>query len=670
MKASIYPRLAWEGIRKNRRLYVPYILTGAVMVMMYYILAFLANSSLLTKMRGAETLLEIMPMAAFVIAAFSLIFLFYTHSFLIRQRNREFGLYNILGMDKRNISFIMLWDSIIVCIASLGAGFILGIALSKLTELGLLNLLHLEVSYDLSINFGALAKTALIYALIYLLLLARSLFAVFRSKPLELLSSSKVGEKAPKGNLFFALIGALCLGIAYYLALSVKEPLSAIGYFMIAVILVIVATYLLFIAGSVVFCRLLQKNKKYYYKPNHFVSVSSMVYRMKRNGAGLASICILLTMVLVMISATVTLYFSAEETIRSSHPYSLNISVAVNEISEAGELTDERITAYRAAVTDAVGEHDEMIDYRIAEVAGMFTADGIIIDVNQVEAFTISDYEDVGYIHVFLIEDYNRIMGTSETLEADECMIYPVRTDRTFDTFAIADGKPYKVKKVLDDFFEDREVNTAINPSVCIVVSDFDAFVEPMLTEYNERALRWRCGINVNADREIGLLDKVSQALYDIEQDEGLYSYSVASRQAARDDFYSTFGSLFFLGIMLSIVFLFAAVLIIYYKQITEGYEDASRFGIMQKVGMTAREIKRSINSQMLTVFFLPLGMAGVHLTCAFPILWKILELFNLTNMPFAIMVTVICFVIFGLFYALVYKITSNVYYGIVSGRK
>lgn len=675
MSASLYPKLAWDGIRKNKRLYIPYILTGAVMVMIYYILAILANSSVLTKMRGAATLLEIMPMAAFVIAAFSLIFLFYTNSFLIRQRKSEFGLYNILGMDKRNISRIMFWDSVIVCALSIGVGLFLGIALSKLTELGLLNLLHLDVSYELSIGLGGLAKTAIVFSLIYLLLLARSLFAVYRSKPLELLSSSKVGEKAPKGNLLLALIGTIILSYAYYLALSVEEPLSALGRFMIAVILVIVATYLLFIAGSVVICRLLQKNKRYYYKPNHFVSISSMVYRMKRNGAGLASICILLTMVLVMISATVTLYFSAEETISSSFPYSLNISVAVNEISEVGELSDERITAYRAAVTNAVGEYDEMIDYRIAEVSGMFTEDGILIDVSRFEDFTFDSYEDVGSIHVIALDDYNRIMGTNETLSDDECMIYRVRTDRKFDSFAVENGKTYKVKKVLDAFFEDRSANTAVNPSVFIVVNDFDAFTEPILPMLDYRGiqmmqLRWRCGVKLDADREIGLAEIVSEAFYDIELDEGLYSYSVASREANRDDFYSSFGGLFFLGIMLSAVFLFAAVLIIYYKQITEGYEDASRFEIMQRVGMTARDIKRSINSQMLTVFFLPLGLAGVHLAFAFPILWKMLEMFNLTNMPFAIMVTVICFVIFALFYALVYKITSNVYYGIVSGTK
>lgn len=547
MKAGLYPELAWEGIRKNKRLYVPYILTGAVMVMMYYILAFLANSPVITKMRGAETLLEIMPMAAFVIAAFSLIFLFYTHSFLIRQRNREFGIYNILGMDKRNISFIMIWDSVIVCIASLGAGFILGIALSKLTELGLLNLLHLEVSYDLSINIGALAKTALIYALIYLLLLARSLFAVYRSKPLELLSGSKVGEKAPKGNLLLAALGTICLGIAYYLALSVEEPLTALAVFMVAVILVIIATYLLFIAGSVVFCRILQKNKHYYYKPNHFVSVSSMVYRMKRNGAGLASICILLTMVLVMISASASLYFSAEETINNSYPYSLNISVAVEGVNEESGLTQESaFDAYRTAIRDVVDKYDEMIDYHVAEVGGMFTDDGIIIDVSKLQAFTFDNYEDVGYIHVFPLEDYNRIMGTSETLEADECMIYRMRTDRTFDSFTIEDGKSYKVKKVLDDFFEDRQVNTAINPSICIVVSDFDTFIEPMLTEYNERGLRWRCGINIDADseEERAISNSIRQAFDEIEFPPfsvGSRGYSIDCRQASRDDFYSTF---------------------------------------------------------------------------------------------------------------------------------
>jgi putative ABC transport system permease protein len=320
MNLCFYPRLAWEGIRKNKRMYFPYILTGSVMVMMFYILSFLEDSPALTQMNGGTVLVTILPLGCIVIAVFSLLFLFYTNSFLIKQRYREFGLYNILGMDKRNISRLMVWETAFTAILALIIGLVAGIALSKGAELILLNLLGMDISYTLGISILSVRNTAVIFAAIYMVLLVNSLIQIRRSKPLELLHSSKVGEKVPKFTWLFAAVGILLLGCAYYIAVSIEEPITALSYFFIAVIMVIAGTYLLFISGSVTFCRLLQKNKRYYYKPNHFVSVSSMVYRMKRNGAGLASICILLTMVLVMLSSTTTLYFGEEDAIKNRYP--------------------------------------------------------------------------------------------------------------------------------------------------------------------------------------------------------------------------------------------------------------------------------------------------------------------------------------------------------------
>ena len=676
MKAGFYPKLALDGIRKNKRLYMPYIFTGSIMVMMFYILCFLVESPTLAQMPGGDTLMSMLPMGAGVIGFFSMIFLFYTNSFLVRQRNREFGLYNILGMDKNNISRIMFWESLIVGSFAIISGLVLGIALSKMAELGLLNLLHLDVSYQLSIGTAALWQTFLVYGLIYLLLLFNSLIKVRRSKPLELIQSSKVGEKPPKGNWLLAVTGAVGLGIAYFLAVSIEEPLTALIVFFMAVILVIAATYLLFIAGSVVLCRILQKNKKYYYKPNHFVSVSSMVYRMKRNGAGLASICILLTMVLVMISSSASLYFGSEDTIQNRYPHSVNVDIKIKDITY---FNDENINFLRDTISKSGGNQGNMAGYRTGEVSGLFTDTGIIIDVDSLTNFNLNTYDNVGTIQVIPLADYNRLMGTEETLNENECMIYCIRTEYTGDTFAIADGQPYKVKKVLDRFFSDGHINMQIVPSICIVVSDFEAFVRPALTlkdslGNNMMQLSYKCGIDMDtgAESEIAVGDNIRSALYKLEI-EGIYgitSESVESREENREDFFATFGSLFFLGIMLSIVFLLAAVLIIYYKQVSEGYEDRSRFEIMQKVGMTKKNIQKSINSQMLTVFFMPLLFAGLHLAFAFPLVWKLLQLFNLRNLSLVVIVTVICFLIFGLFYVLVYKITSNAYYSIVSGKK
>ncbi len=674
MRAGFYPKLAWEGIRKNRRLYVPYILTGSVMVMMYYILSFLSESPEIEKMRGGSVLMTALPLGCWVIALFSLLFLFYTNSFLIRQRYREFGLYNILGMDKKNIGRVMVWECLFVAILAIACGLIAGIAFSKMAELILLNLLDLPVTFELSIGISALYRTPMIFGAIYFLLLIHSLIRVRRSRPLELMKSSRVGERIPKRTWVYAAAGVIFLGIAYYLAISIEEPLTALSAFFIAVILVIGATYLLFMSGSVSLCRLLQKNKKYYYKPNHFISVSSMVYRMKRNGAGLASICILLTMVLVMLASTASLYAGKEDSIRARYPSEVNIQVTVNSVDG---FRDENMDELRGAIEKTSGIEVEK-DYRAGQISGLFTDNGLVYDSEDLSAFGLADYDKVGTLIIVPLEDYNRMSGVNETLAGDECMIFCSRTTYDSDTFVLEGGRAFKVKKVLDKCFLDDDLDGAVTPSIVLVVDNFEGFTETILPlrTSNDRPvllLGWQCGFNLDSTQSeieaAGTVRETLRVLYE-EGKNDIYEYSVESREDNRQSFLELNGSLLFLGIMLSIVFLLAAVLIIYYKQISEGYEDQSRFDIMQKVGMTKKEIRRSINSQILTVFFLPLIFAGVHLAFAFPFVWKILMMFGLNNRALIIAVTAACFVAFGLLYVFVYKITSNSYYSIVSGRK
>ena len=669
MKIGFYPKLAWEGIRKNKRMYIPYILTGAIMVMMYYILSFLTESPALTKMRGGSVLQTVLPLGCGVIAVFSLMFLFYTNSFLIRQRYREFGLYNVLGMDKRNISKIMLWESLYVAAFAIVSGLIAGIALSKAAELVLLNMLDMEIVFDFSIGIKALYQTPMIFGAIYVLLLFNSLIKVRGAKPLELMKSNKVGERIPKRTWLYALVGLILLCVAYYLAVSIEEPLTAFTAFFVAVLLVIVGTYLLFISGSVVLCKLLQKNKKYYYKSNHFVSVSSMVYRMKRNGAGLASICILLTMVLVMLSSTMSMYVGIEDMLRTRYPKGVNVTATFDSVDG---ISEENIENLRAKIRESCSIDDELTGIRAGEVPGLFTEEGITIEYQSNIALTFSSYDNVGCLSVISLEDYNRMAGTNEKLADNECLLYCERISFNWKTFTMEEGEPYKVKKVLTEFIDDGESNSLVIPTVYIIVDDFQAFVEPVLPLKTDSGapmmvFDWRCGFDMETtEQEIA----AERAILDVLRNEGIFSYSVGSREANRADFFESSVSLLFLGAVLSVVFMFAAVLIIYYKQISEGYEDQSRFDIMQKVGMTKSDIRRSINSQMLTVFFSPLIFAGIHLCFAFPFISKILKMFALANLPLLITVTAVCFVIFGLLYAVVYKITSNAYYAIVSGRK
>ena len=675
MKISFYSKLAWEGIRKNKRLYFPYIFTGCVMVMMYYILSSLIESPALAHMPGGSVLMTVLLLGCVVIAVFSLLFLFYTNSFLIKQRYREFGLYNILGMDKRNISKIMVWETLFVAVYAIGLGLIAGIVLSKAAELVLLNLLNMEITYTLSLGLVTLRQATLIYGGIYLLLLLNSLIKVSRSKPLELMQSSKVGERIPKRNWIFGVAGIILLGVAYYLAASIEEPLAALANFFVAVIMVIIGTYLVFMSGSVVFCKLLQKNKKYYYKSNHFVSVSSMVYRMKRNGAGLASICILLTMVLVMISSTTSLYFGEEDAVKNRCPNDVNITMTFDTIEG---ISDTNLNMLRDCIRQYSGEDVNLKGVRACEIPGLITQEGITIDTSSHVNFSASTYNNVGYLSVLSIDDYNTMMGTNETLADDECFVYCDRLNYQWETFTMEYGATYKVKEQLDDFQVDGDTAAMIMPTVFLVVDDIYVFSEPVKDMKNSNGAPmmmydWRCGFNVDtADIEnetSANLKEMFRNMY-IENNDAFYSYSVQNRDAMRASFYDVYGSLFFLGIMLSIVFLLAAVLIIYYKQISEGYEDYSRFEIMQKVGMTKKDIRKSINSQMLTVFFLPLILAGIHLTFAFPFISKILMLFAMDNIILSVIVNLICFAVFGSFYAIVYKITSNSYYTIVSGRK
>lgn len=619
--------------------------------------------------------MTVLTLGCIVIAVFSLLFLFYTNSFIIKQRYREFGLYNVLGMDKWNISKIMVWETFFVAMFAIGFGLIAGIIFSKAAELVLLNLLDMEVDYTLSLGIISLRQTPLIYGGIYLFLLFNSLIKVSRSKPMELMQSNKVGERIPKRNWIFGVAGVILLGVAYYLAASIEEPLAALANFFVAVIMVIIGTYLVFMSGSVVFCKLLQKNKKYYYKPNHFVSVSSMVYRMKRNGAGLASICILLTMVLVMISSTTSLYFGEEDSLKNRCPNDINITTTFDTIEG---ISDTNLNMLRENIRQYIGEDAELKGVRACEIPGLITQEGITIDTSSHVNFSASTYNNVGYLSVISIDDYNNMMGTNETLADDECFVYCDRLNYQWDTFTMEYGATYKVKAQLDDFQVDGDTAAMIIPTVFLVVDDIYAFAEPVKDMKNSNddpmmMYDWRCGFDVDTadiENETSVnLKEMFRNMY-IENDNAFYSYSVQSREAMRVSFYDLYGSLFFLGIMLSIVFLLAAVLIIYYKQISEGYEDHDRFEIMQKVGMTKKDIRKSINSQMLTVFFLPLIFAGIHLTFAFPFISKILMLFAMDNIILNVIVNLICFVVFGLFYVLVYMITSNSYYSIVSGRK
>lgn len=679
MKKGFYSKLAWTGIRKNKKLYTPYILTCIGMVMMFYIVSFLSISDILNSMPGGDTMQMMLGFGCGVIGVFALIFLFYTNSFLVRRRKKEFGLYNILGMGKWNLARVLLWESLIIAGISLAIGLFFGIVFSKFAELAMINILSAEITFSLTIAPQAIIQTLALFAGIFLLILLNTLRQIHLTNPIELLHSENVGEKPPKANWFFALAGVVILGGAYYLAVSIEDPIMAMLWFFVAVIMVIVATYLLFISGSVAVCRILQKKKNYYYKANHFVSVSSMAYRMKRNGAGLASICILCTMVLVMVSSTVCLYIGTEDSLRAYYPRNICLDTQASKISTIASETTDRIRELSDQVLLENGQEGKnTLDYRVAEFPG-YISDGVVqTDQSSVPTFQLSAYSDVWQVFVISLDDYNRLMGQQETLRDDEVLIYTtIENGYTEETIAIDNAKPMKVKKAVTHFTDNGIDAVETVPSLYIFVPDLEQYLAPLMDATDDNGnpaieLHWFYGFDLECDDEIQIQiyrqiqNGLGQLSFSSEDDSFVIQCESVANE--RQVFYGLYGGLFFLGILLGVVFIFAAVLIIYYKQISEGYEDQSRFEIMQKVGMTQKDIRKSINSQVLTVFFLPLIAAGIHLCFAFPLISKLLTLFNLTNLYLLILTTIACYLIFTLFYMLVYKITSKAYYSIVSG--
>ena len=677
MNRGFYPRLAWTGMKQNRRLYLPYLLTCTGVTAMFYILMGLSVSSVLPQMSGGRSTALIMGLGSVVIAFFALIFLFYTHSFLIRRRSREFGLYNVLGMGKGNIARILLWEMLLTCAGTTVTGLALGVALSKLAELGLMNLLRSRITYTFTVNAVSLLITLALFAAVHGLIFLHALWQLHRVSAVALLHSESVGEKPPRARWLLAVLGLALLGGAYWLAVSIREPLEALLWFFAAVLMVIAGTYLLFISGSVALCRALQRNPRYYYRPSHFVSVSSMAYRMKRNGAGLASICVLATMVLVMLSSTTCLYFGQEDAVNARYPHDIAVTVYGDEhLMDKTELEELR-QGVESAVFNFGGEASNVAEYREVSLSGLLDGGNLIVDTAGAYAM---DSTHVIQVHFVPLEEYNAVTGQSLTLEDGQVYVAALRMDFNADTLSVDGGMTRHVMK--------REITPLdgaavadITPSLTVVVKDFESFVPELQGYLSDKygwypSAYWNYGFDTDLpenqqantdDVTPNLTDALNAHLSRVSSDWGV-GVSVESKAGNRSDFYGTYGGLFFLGIMLSVVFLLAAVSIIYYKQICEGYEDQSRFDIMQKVGMTKRDIRRSINSQLLTVFFLPMALSGVHLCFAFPFIHKLLLLFNLSNTPLLIGTTVISYVAFALLYTLAYKLTSNAYYHIVSG--
>lgn len=659
MSNMFYPKLAASNMKKNARLYVPYLLTCIATVMMYYIINALADNQSLEGTYGGSHVTYCLDFGSWVVCIFAVIFLFYTNSFLMKRRKKEFGLFNILGMEKRHISRIIFIETLYAALLSLGLGIGFGIFFSKLVELVLYNLLHFEIQMGIEISLPAVVRTLVLFAAIFLLILLNSLRQIHLSNPIELLRGGNVGEREPKAKWLLALIGFGCLGGGYYISLTTESPLEAMFLFFVAIVLVMIGTYCLFTAGSIVVLKLMKKNKKFYYQTRHFTSISGMIYRMKQNAVGLANICILSTGVLIMLSTTCSLYTGMEDLLRSRFPRNVQM--------QADAVTSQQIEAINEAADRAVQEQslqqESRVSYRSVDLFVSREGDQFLWQGEK----ELSMGGNLVRFTCIPLEDYGTMGGETETLEPDEVLVYEANGHLNTDVIRMGQ-KEYKVKKLLDDLFTTNSQVDALTDTFYLIVPSLNT-VSEMLTdgsgaEQEMPEVGYYLGFDLDVEPEIekAVISRINESI----ESENLPFY-VEGAEGSRDSFYSLYGSLLFLGIFLGLLFVIATVLIIYYKQITEGYEDKERFHIMQKVGMSKREVKGTIHSQVLAVFFLPLLMACVHTAFAYPVVKKILLMMNLSNTWIFVQTTLVTVAAFAVFYVLVYSLTAKAYYRIVS---
>lgn len=677
-KPLLYPKLAWQGIRKNAETYLPYLLMGILMVGVSYIMNYLTRPALMGALSMGGTTLMVLQMGKIVISVFSVIFLYYCNSFLIRRRMKEFGLYNILGMGKGNIARVMLWETLLTALLVFAGGLLLGLSLSRLVEMALINLLHADYTVPMELFYpDGVTWVLLLFGGIYVLILLANLLRMRLSNPVALLKSENTGEKPPKANWFFGLIGLLILLSAYYVAAVSQSPLEALIFFFIAVLMVIVATYLLLVSGSVTLCRMLRRNKRYYYQTRHFISVSAMAYRMKRNGAGMATICILCTMVLVILTSTVCLYGGTDSMVDAICPQDINLTIGLE--ARHGEENWKRLDAMQQMaldVTEEMGLTPENITSQRALVATGKVQNGdygIITDADSLKANVLE-------LTVYPLSVYEQATGETVTLADRELLYASFKTNETFSSMSFYGSAPYRMihaEKELPKRLLSADYRSAWG---CLVVftNDAEAFRREITALVGKNsgeammmdrlALHFDLASEADTDTQEKLVKTLrSEAMKSTGKDfYGMSSLSVDTRALCRMDYLSLFGGLFFLGMVLGPLFSIAAVLIMYYKQICEGYEDAERFAVMRKVGLTDAEIRRSVNSQVLTVFFAPLLMAGLHMLFAMPMIRLILGAFGLHNDSLFYGIGIGCYVVFAVIYALMYLLTSRRYYRIV----
>ena len=664
MNKGMYTKLAITNIKNNRQFYFPYLLTGIITVAMFYIMCALESNPGIQSMPGAKDLGLILRLGIGVIGIFAVIFLFYTNSFIIKRRKKELGIYNILGMEKRHIAKILSKEAFFTAIIAIGGGLVTGVLFHKLACMLLYRMIGFNGGITFSFSKKGVVITAILFAIVYLLTYIYDLFQVQLANPIELLQSGNKGEREPKTKAIMAVLGVLCLGTGYFIAITTKNPIKALTLFFVAVILVIIGTYLLFTAGSIALLKILRRNKGYYYQTKHFTSVSGMIYRMKQNAVGLANICILSTMVLVAVSTTVSLYVGIEDIMKERYPNEITISayydtgapaedsiapIVEKSVKESGRKIrheEDYLELYFAAIKDQ-GQYS--LDKEKVKTAG-----------DRVSGFVVLTREDCK-------KKYNEEIPE---LAENEVALFTIKKTN-MDTLVL-ENRSYHVKEIkqfqnTEDFETIADIMDEYYYVIVNDVQDMERLWQLQKDIYQENSSsisrQVRLDIDGDSEQKKECFENIKTALG---PEQAKARILIDSRQSNLDEFYQIYGGFLFLGLFLGILFLMITVLIIFYKQISEGYDDKERFSIMEKVGMSNDEVKATIRSQVRTVFFLPILMAAVHVGMAFPMIKRLLSLFGLSNTALFAGCMAGTILVFALIYLLVFLKTSKTYYKIV----
>lgn len=666
MNSLFYAKMAVSNIRKNKKIFFPYIIMGIFSVMMYYMMVSLMNNDGIRKMPYSDNILALLPIGLWVARIFIVVFLFYINSFLMKQRLKEIGLYNILGMEKRHIAVMMFFENVFVFITVFVSGMILGMVFSKLMFLILMKMIAVSSVPKFQMEMTSVFMTGGYFLAIYFVTFLYNLCKIHLSNPVELLHGTEAGEKEPKTKILMTLIGLCCIGFGYYFALTTKSPMAAMNTFFIAVILVVIGTYALFTAGSIALLKLMRKNKHFYYRTGHFFSISGMIYRMKQNAAGLANICILSTMVLISISTTVSLYAGIQTTIAARSPKEIDVTANLSDYEDTAAV-DEEIAKINEAHQVTVK------DYTAVHSMGMITAyggDGKYTLADG-KGLVIADEKQGVYMEVISLDEYNTVCHTGETLKDGEVLLYTQNKELKGQT-----SMQMQIGTAVNDYqiasyFPEPEMDfglQAYSGAVkCLLVvvpgkEDVQKWRQQALEAGNMQNLQYCVQYNTNLSKQES--QKLTEDLYRIDIESAYVE--AENRYEMAEQLYQIYGGLLFVGLFIGILFLMATALIIYYKQISEGYQDKKRFEIMQNVGMSLTEVKKTIRSQVLMVFFLLLVAAGIHIAVSFRIIQMMVRMLAMGETKLFGMCTLITLGIFCVIYGLVYAFTAKSYYNIV----